>query len=76
MITVSKALHQDDGVEFPGRRLHLVLSHEQHGISMHGISQKTLIGVQFVRGLLFHCGELCRHGHEVFAGPFYLGGEA
>jgi len=51
--------------------LHRVLSHEQHGIS-----QKTLIGIHLVRGLLFHGAELCRHGHEVFAGPFYLGGEA
>jgi hypothetical protein len=76
LVWVQTCSIREDGVDNGPSGLHRVLSHEQHGISMHGISQKTLLRIHLVRGLLFHCGEFCRHGHELFAGPFYLGGEA
>jgi hypothetical protein len=35
---------REDGVDNSLGRFHRVFPNEQHGISMHGISQKTLIG--------------------------------
>jgi hypothetical protein len=59
----------------PGR-FHRVFPNEQQGISMHGISQKTLIGINFVRGAFLDCRKLGWHGDEFFAGTLHPGAEA
>ena len=55
---------------------HRVFPDEQHGIPMHGISQKTLIGINLVRGVFLDCRKLRGHGDEFFAGTFQSGAEA
>src|ERR1700684_1661843 len=64
---------REDGVYNSPGRFHRVFPNEQHGISMHGISKKTLIGINLVRGVFLDCRKLCGHGDELFAGTFHSG---
>ena len=64
---------REDGVDNSPGRFHRVFPNEQHGISMHGISKKTLIGINLVRGVFLDCRKLCGHGDEFFARTFHSG---
>src|ERR1700687_1521324 len=43
---------------------------------MHGISQKTLIGINLVRCVFLECRKLCGHGDEFFAWTLDTGAES
>src|ERR1700686_157896 len=66
---------REDGVDNSPGRLPRVFPNEQHGISMHGISKKTLIRINLVRGMFLDCRKLCWHGGEFFAGALHSGAE-
>ncbi len=55
---------------------HRVFANEQHAISVHSISQETLIGINLVRGGLLNYRKMCRLGDKFFAGPLHSGTEA
>src|ERR1700693_5384073 len=42
---------REDGLDNGPGCFHRVFPDEQHGIPMHGVSQKTLIGINLVRGM-------------------------
>jgi hypothetical protein len=49
---------REDGLDNGPGCFHRVFPDEQHGIPMHGISQKTLIGINLVRGVFLDCRKL------------------
>ena len=67
---------REDGIDNGPRSFHRVFANEQHAISMHSISQETLIGINLVRGGFLDYRKLHGHGDEFFAGAFHSGTEA
>src|SRR5581483_9632725 len=64
------------GIDNRPRSFHRVFANEQHAISMHSISQETLIRIHLVRGGLLDYRKMSGLGDKFFAGPFHSGAEA
>src|ERR1700687_5803908 len=61
------------GIDNCPRSFHRVFTNEQHAISMHSISQETLIGINLVRGGLLDYRKMRGLGDKFFAGSFHSG---
>src|SRR5206468_9173084 len=66
----------ENGVDDRPRSFHRVFANEQHAISAHGISQKTLICVNFVGGGFLDYREMRGLGDKFFAGSLHSGTKA
>src|SRR5439155_20477452 len=64
------------GIDDSPRSFHRVFANEQHAISMHSISQETLIGINLVRGGLLDYRKMRGLGDKFFAGSLHAGTEA
>ena len=64
------------GIDDRPRSFHRVFANEQHAISMHSISQETLIGINLVRGGLLDYRKMHGLGDKFFAGSLHSGTEA
>jgi hypothetical protein len=64
------------GIDDSPRSFHSVFANEQHAISMHSISQETLIGINLVRGGLLDYRKMRGLGDKFFAGSLHSGTEA
>jgi hypothetical protein len=61
------------GIDDSPRSFHRVFANEQHAISMHSISQETLIGINLVRGELLDYRKMRGLGDKFFAGSLHSG---
>ncbi len=66
----------EDGIDDSPRSFHRVFANEQHAISMHSISQETLIGINLIRGGLLDYRKMRGLGDKFFAGSLHSGTEA
>jgi hypothetical protein len=66
----------EDRIDDSPRSFHRVFANEQHAISMHSISQETLIGINLVRGGLLDYRKMRGLGDKFFAGSLHSGAEA
>lgn len=76
LVWVQSCSIREDGVDNGPSGRHPVFPHEQHGISLHGISEKTLIGVNLIRSLFFDGRKLRGHGDEFVTWTFHSGVKA
>src|SRR5580693_8955811 len=64
------------GIDDSPRSLHCVFTDEQHAISMHSISQETLIGINLLRRGFLDYRKMRGLGDKFFAGSLHWGAEA
>src|SRR5580765_1508961 len=64
------------GIDNRPRSFHRFFANEQHAISMHGISQEPLIGINLIRGGLLDYRKMRGLGDKFFAGSLHSGTEA
>src|ERR1051326_3812617 len=50
-------------LDYGPRRFHGILTDEEHGLTVHGVREQSLIGLQLAGSSLIHGGEF--HGHRV-----------
>jgi hypothetical protein len=73
LVWVQTCSIREDGVDNGPSGLHRAFPHEQRGISLHGISEKTLIGINLIRSPFFDGRKLRRHGDEFVTWTFHSG---
>src|SRR5581483_5819254 len=64
------------GIDNRPRSFHCVFANEQHAISMHSISQETLISINLVRGGLLDYRKMRGLRDKFFAWSLHSGAEA